>query len=105
MPENFSTRTVTVSNPQGLHARPAYVLVNTASQFQAEIEVIRDGEAMNAKSIMAILTLGAEQGVQLTLRATGTDAQRALDAIEALFVAGFGESGNAAASNESQTGE
>jgi len=95
-----NTRVVVVSNPEGLHARPAHALATAASRFRSNIEIIRNGEAADGKSILAILTLAATQGVQLTLRATGQDAVAALDALEELFVAGFGERGD---QPESQT--
>lgn len=104
MAENSSTRVVTVDNSQGLHARPARLLVNLAAQYNCEIEVIRDGEAVDGKSILGILTLGAEHGVQLTLRATGPDADAALDALEELFATGFGDRDDEAQEQQSHTG-
>jgi phosphotransferase system HPr (HPr) family protein len=80
-----------VLNPQGLHARPAHAVVTLATRFQSEIEMIRDGEIADAKSILAILTLAAEQGTEITIRATGDDAGEALDALTELFDRGFGE--------------
>ena len=103
MAENSLTRVVTVSNPQGLHARPAHALVNLSSKYDCDIEIIRDGEAVDGKSILSILTLGAEQGVQLTLRATGRDADDALNALAQQFARGFGENGDQAQEQESQT--
>lgn len=93
-----------VNNPQGLHARPAHVLVNLAMQYDSDIEIIRDGEAVDGKSILSILTLGAQQGVQLTLRATGQDADNALDALEEQFATGFGDKGDEAQEQQSPTG-
>jgi len=103
MAENSLTRVVTVNNSQGLHARPAHALVSLTSQYDCNIEIIRDGEAVDGKSILSILTLGAEQGVQLTLRASGRDADVALDALEAQFAKGFGENGDEAQEQKSQT--
>ena len=91
-----------MNNPQGLHARPAHTLVNLTSQYDCTIEIIRNGEAVDGKSILSILTLGAEDGVQLTLRATGRDADAALDALEEQFAKGFGEN-DEAQEQESQT--
>jgi len=91
MNDKASTRQVKVSNPQGLHARPAHALVNLASRFQAEIEVIRDHERVDGKSILSILTLAAEQGTELIIEARGDDAKDALDALELLFLDGFGD--------------
>ncbi len=91
MNDNASTRHVTVSNPQGLHARPAHSLVNLANRFQAEIEIIRDHERVDGKSILSLLTLAASQGTELIIEARGDDAHDALDALERLFLEGFNE--------------
>lgn len=91
MADDTRTRTVVVNNPQGLHARPAEVFVKTASQYQAKIEVIKDGQRVDGKSILNILTLAAVKGTQLCLEATGPDAQAALDALSELFKHNFAE--------------
>ncbi len=83
---------VTVTNPLGLHMRPANMLSRTAAQFECLIEIAKDGQAIDGKSIMGILTLGAQQGTQLHLRAVGPDAQQAIDRIVELFENGFDES-------------
>ena len=100
MNDKASTRQVKVSNPQGLHARPAHALVNLASRFQSEIDVIRDHERADGKSILSILTLAAEQGTELIIEARGDDAKDALDALEHLFLEGFGD---ASSSNGQET--
>ena len=84
-------RNVTVVNPQGLHARPADLLVRKASGFGSSILIGRDGELVDCKSILSLLTLGAAQGTELCISAQGDDAQAAIDAISALFEAGFDE--------------
>jgi phosphocarrier protein len=89
MADETVTRTVVVSNPQGLHARPAEVFVKTASQYQAKVEVIKEGYRVDGKSILNILTLAAVQGTHLNLEATGPDAQAALQALAELFARGF----------------
>ena len=89
MNKNIPTRNVTVQNPQGLHARPADLLVRMASGFQSNILSGRDGEFVDCKSILSLLTLGAAQGTVLTISADGGDAADALNAIEELFDAGF----------------
>ena len=87
------TRHVKVNIPQGLHARPAHTLVMLANSFDSEIHVIRNGESVDGKSILAILSLGAEKGTDLTIKAIGADSVKALDALEALFFDDFGEVG------------
>ena len=83
--------TVTVSNPQGLHARPAEMFVKLANQFDARIEVFKDRECVDGKSILGMLTLFAVQGTQLSIRATGFDVPDALKALAGLFEEGFAE--------------
>ncbi len=85
-------RTVIVCNEQGLHLRPADLLVRAAARFQCQIEIEKDGHSVDCRSIMGILTLGAVQGVSLKLSATGTDAQEALNCLAELFAVGFNES-------------
>lgn len=85
------TRNVIVRNPQGLHARPADLLVRLASKFQSNIHIGNNGEVVDCKSILSLLTLGAEQGTQLSLSAEGADAAEALQSISELFEAGFDE--------------
>ncbi|HRK62485.1 MAG TPA: HPr family phosphocarrier protein [Candidatus Omnitrophota bacterium] len=80
-----------IRNKQGLHARPAALFVQTANQYSAEIDVIKDDSTVNGKSIMGIMTLAAEAGSTVTVRAKGFDAVEALDAIQLLFENNFGE--------------
>ncbi len=82
---------VVVENSLGLHARPATLLVQTASRFAAEITIGRDGHVSDGKSIIGVLMLGAGPGTRLNLTARGEDARQALDAVEALFRSRFGE--------------
>jgi len=89
MNKNLPTRTVTVRNLQGLHARPADLLVRMASAYQSIILIGRDAELVDSKSILSLLILGAAQGTVLTISADGSDAKDALDAIVDLFEAGF----------------
>ncbi len=82
-------KTVTISNPQGLHARPAEMFARLAIQFDSTIEVIRDSNRVDAKSILHILTLGAAQGTELTLLAQVDDAEAALEALVRLVESDF----------------
>jgi phosphotransferase system HPr (HPr) family protein len=86
-----TTKTVMVNNRQGIHARPAHALATLAGSFQADIEIVRGGIVADAKSILAIMTLAAEHGSELLLRAKGDDAHQALTALEKLILSGFGE--------------
>lgn len=85
-------RTVKITNERGLHARPAARFVECAGQFDAEITVSKDGETVPGTSIMGLLMFGAGPGATLEISATGLDAAKALDALEALLASGFGES-------------
>jgi phosphocarrier protein NPr/phosphocarrier protein len=85
MPEPTATRVVTVVNAQGLHARPADMVARLANHFSARIEIVKDNERVDAKSVLGLLTLGAYQGVQLTIIACGDDAQEAIEALVDLF--------------------
>ena len=89
MSETTASRMVTVANPQGLHARPADLFATAANEFESKIELIKDGQRVEAKSIMGILTLGAAQGVELCIEATGHDAQQALDVLAGLIESDF----------------
>jgi phosphotransferase system HPr (HPr) family protein len=83
------SRTVTVRNPQGLHARPADLVVRMANKYDATILIGKDGEQVDCKSILSLLTLGAAQGTELSITAKGADAAEALESIAQLFDAGF----------------
>jgi phosphocarrier protein len=84
-------RTVKIVNPLGLHARPAAQFVRLASSFGAHIELVRDGMAINAKSIMGVMMLAAECGTDLMLRADGADEAAAVEALANLVGRGFDE--------------
>ena len=85
------SKEVTVSNKLGIHARPAAQFVKTASQFEAEIRVEKDGEEINGKSIMGLMMLAAGHGSVLKLIAEGPDADEALQSLKDLVVRNFGE--------------
>ena len=86
-----SSRLVTVLNPQGLHLRAADMIVRTARQFESRIEIVQGEEQFDGKSILSLLTIGAEQGTQLLVQAHGPDAEDALEQLAALFGRGFDE--------------
>ena len=87
MPE----REVKIVNKLGIHARPAAEIVKTAGKFRSNITIVRDDLEVNAKSIMGVMMLAAECGSTLLVRASGPDADQALEAIAALIAARFGE--------------
>jgi phosphocarrier protein HPr len=88
MPE----REVRILNKLGIHARPAAEIVKTAGKFKSNIIIVRDDLEVNAKSIMGVMMLAAEFGATIILRATGDDAEAALEALAAVIANKFGES-------------
>lgn len=80
-----------VVNKLGIHARPAAALVQCVLAFESDVFILFNGNRVNAKSIMGLLTLAATQGSRLTVTCKGSDAGAALDAVRALFASGFGE--------------
>ena len=82
---------VTIINKLGLHARAATKLVNCASEFASEVNVIRGTRVVNAKSIMGVLTLAASMGTELVIEAHGPDEEDALHAVAKLINDRFGE--------------
>ncbi len=89
--EPILTRTVAICNRRGLHARAAAKFVTVAERFDASVDVIRDGQAVSARSIMGLMMLGAGFGATIELRAQGWGAKEALDALAALVESGFQE--------------
>ena len=87
MPET----TLTIHHQVGLHARPAALFIQTAKQFDSNIMVTHGEREANAKSILSMLTLGADQGAVITVHAEGEDAEQALAALRALVEDNFGE--------------
>ena len=87
----MTERQATIVNSLGMHARPAARLVKLASSFQSHVELVKDGVAINGKSIMGVMMLAAECGSSIIIRADGPDEAAALDALAALVAEGFGE--------------
>ena len=85
------TRDVAVLNRYGIHARPAALLVKTATRFACEIWLEKNGVKVNAKSIMGVLTLEGNHGAKMKIHATGADAAAALAALAELFEQKFFE--------------
>lgn len=74
--------TATVKDPVGLHARPASVVVSAASKFASNITIAAKGKSGNLKSIMNVMALGVKQNDEITIEATGADAEAAVAAIK-----------------------
>ena len=86
-----ASRTCTVCNRRGLHARASAKLAAAARGFDATVTLSREGETVSAASIMDLLMLAAGPGSEVTIAAEGADAQAAVDAICALIECGFEE--------------
>jgi phosphocarrier protein HPr len=84
-------RDMRIVNKKGLHARATAKFVQCADSFDADVKVHRCGETVGGGSIMGILTLGAGLGSTITVAVTGAQAREALDALDALVSARFGE--------------
>lgn len=82
---------ITIINKLGLHARAASKLVNCASQFESEVFIGRNGNRVNAKSIMGVMMLAASKGVELELDIDGNDEQICQQAVVDLINNRFGE--------------
>lgn len=85
------TKELSIINRLGLHARAAAQLVKAANQFSSEVMIEKEGEQVNAKSIMGILMLAAACGSSVTVMTDGEDAEAAMASIEELIKDGFGE--------------
>ena len=85
------SRTVEVRNKRGLHARASAKFVTMASQIDVRVEVEKDGNSVCGTSIMGLMMLGAAMGDSITISATGTGAELAVEQLAALVEAKFNE--------------
>jgi phosphocarrier protein len=84
-------RTLTIRNKLGLHARAAVKLVNLANRFVSSVKIVKDGNEVDGKSILGILTLAATQGSQVRLKVSGKDEASAAEALTELINNRFDE--------------
>ena len=84
-------KTVTIKNRAGIHARPSALIVKTANEYDSEIFLELDDMRINAKSIMGIITLGANYKSIIQIIAEGEDEEEAINAIAGLFENRFEE--------------
>lgn len=93
IPHRMIEKKITITNRLGLHARAAAKVVRTAANFKSDITLrrIENGSAIDAKSILSILTLAAAKDSVLEIKAVGEDETEAIDALETLFRDKFGE--------------
>lgn len=88
---SLETRMVAICNARGLHARASAKFVKTAAQFGAEVRVAKDGQTVDAQSIMGLMMLAAGPGCELEITADGDDAREAIDALCELVAGRFEE--------------
>ena len=79
------TKEVTILSAQGLHARPAAMFVQIVSKYNSHVTIEKNGERVNGKSIMGILTLGAYKNSKVIIEAKGDDAEEVVRDLEALL--------------------
>lgn len=89
--DEIATTRLTIINDLGLHARAATLLVQTASRFESDLYISKDGRQINGKSIMGVLLLTAGKGTELEMEAIGPDCNQLIAAIEELVKNKFGE--------------
>jgi phosphocarrier protein HPr len=82
---------IPIINRLGLHARPAAMFVRIASRYRSDVWVAKEGEEVNGKSIMGLMTLAAGKGSKLRVRCEGPDADKVMQEIEELIKARFNE--------------
>lgn len=82
---------VVIANKAGIHARPASMLVQSATKFQSKIKLAAKGKTIDAKSILMIMSLGLVKGTEVVISAEGADADAAVKAIKDLVESKFGE--------------
>ena len=78
----MAQQTFKVTADSGIHARPATVLVQTASKYDADINLEYNGKTVNLKSIMGVMSLGIAKGATITISASGSDESDALAALK-----------------------
>jgi len=84
-------KTIEITNPSGLHARPAALFVQTAGKFTSNIWIKVGEKKVNAKSIMGLISLAVSKGTLITIIAEGEDEEQAVNEIIDLVTSGFGE--------------
>ncbi|WP_070121757.1 phosphocarrier protein HPr [Bacillus marinisedimentorum] len=88
----MAEKTFTITDETGIHARPATALVNEASKYQSDVKLAFNGKEVNLKSIMGVMSLGIQQGSEVTVTADGEDADAALSGVaDVMKKEGLGE--------------
>jgi len=87
----MQSQDIQIINRLGLHARAATKLVQTASQFKADVHIVKDGQRVSGKSILGVMMLAAAKGSQIAIEANGSDEEQAINALTSLINERFGE--------------
>jgi phosphocarrier protein HPr len=90
-PSDAIVRVMRIVNEKGLHARASVKFVQTVEKFDAKVRVSRCGETVGGTSIMGLMFLAAAPGTEITVEATGKDAEAVIAALDALIASRFGE--------------
>jgi phosphocarrier protein len=77
--------TYTITDPQGMHARPAGLFVKEAANFACNVTIAKDGKEVDAKRILGVMSLGVKQGHEITLKCDGEDEDKAIATLEAFL--------------------
>ncbi len=85
------SREFAITNQYGIHARPAAMIVETASRFDADVVIEKDGNRVSAKSMLGLMTLEASHGSKLKVFVGGPDAEQVLDELQCLIENRFNE--------------
>ena len=81
----MASKTVTMTNPTGLHTRPGGVFVAKAKEFKSKVEVENEGKKVNGKSLLKLLSIGIKNGSEVTVHADGPDADQAVEVLGELL--------------------
>jgi phosphocarrier protein HPr len=85
------SRTATIVNKLGLHARPSAMLVTTASKYNSEVYFTKNGLRVNGKSILGVMMLAAEMGSELLIEVDGPDQEQSMTELLQVIESKFGE--------------
>jgi phosphotransferase system HPr (HPr) family protein len=85
MVDMISRKEVRVANPCGLHIRPAYLFARLAAKYEASVEIVKEGQSVNGKSVLEILMLAATRDTVLTIVARGKDAEQAVETLASVI--------------------
>ena len=83
----MAEKTYTIVDQLGIHARPATLLVNTATKFASDVNLEYNGKAVNLKSIIGVMSLGVSQGAEVKISASGADEAEAVAALTEVLTA------------------